>query len=1131
MSRPDVSAVGWGVTDWYQSLGYRELGATELLQWFESTENTFLNSDCPDNLRVRHATSVLQKQALTWWNGEKRTRGVEVAMALPWDEVKRLMTEEFCPRNEVKKLEAQFWDLAQDGSESLAYTTRFHELSLLVPHMVTPLSRCIEKYIGGLPRQIQDIVLRRNPATLEDAIRLSATLTDNHVKAGTLTRKGTKKIPDTTTPPIHIKEATTEPSRNNKKRKTRNYVMVTPAIPVNQVAPMVQAPAKKPYVGIYPLCATCNYHQLQNIPCRLCTHCGKYGHTVNVCRDKALAGQVNPPNRTNPQVTNQGVPAFANGRACYECGGARGCAFNINANKAQANNDVVNGLFDTAADKSFVSLKFEPLLAKTRSQLEKTFTIEVANGDSLTIDSVIHDCSLELNDHTFPINLVPMPLGSFDIIIGMDWLSNHHAEVICFEKCIRIPLPSGETLRVFGEKPCKGLKLMSCTTAQKYLRKKYVALLAHVVQKDVKEKSIQDIPIIRDFFEVFPEDISGLPPVRQVEFRIDLVPGANPVARAPYRLTPSEMQELASQLQELSDTGFIRPSHSPWGAPVLFVKKKDGSFRMCMDYRELNKLTIKNRYPLPRIDDLFDQLQSLTCFSKIDLRSGYHQLRVQEEDIPKTTFRTRYGHYEFMVMPFGLTNAPAVFMDLMNRVCKPYLDKFVIVFIDDILIYSKIKADHEQHLRLVLDLLRKEQLYAKFSKCEFWLKEVQFLGHIVNKKGIHVDLAKIEAVKNWNTPKTPTEVRSFLGLAGYYRCFISNFSKIVVPLTALTHKGKRYEWGPKQEEAFQTLKQKLCNAPILTLPDGNDDLVVYCDASNQGLGCVLMQRGKVIAYASRQLKIHEKNYTMHDLELGAVVFALKIWRHYLYGTKCMVFTDHKSLQHIFNQKELNMRQRRWVELLNDYDCEIRYHPGKANVVADALSRKDHVMLQCVQIQTDIQNLILEAQHVSVTEGNMYDEMSCGVELQLESKPNGLLYYLNRIWVPDRDDLRTFLMNEAHKTRYSIHPGADKMYQDLRQQYWWPGMKKDIALYVAKCLTCSKVKAEHQRPSGLLEQPEIPIWKWENLAMDFITKLPRTSSGYDSIWVIIDRLTKSAHFLPIREDIELRNWPEFTLTKL
>ncbi|KAI3821378.1 hypothetical protein L1987_08945 [Smallanthus sonchifolius] len=336
--------------------------------------------------------------------------------------------------------------------------------------MVTPLSRCIEKYIGGLPRQIQDTVLGRNPATLEDAIRLSATLTDNHVKVGTLTKKGTKKVSDIATSSTHNKEATTEPSRNNKKRKARNYAMVTPAMPVNQAAPMVQAPAKKPYVGIYPLCTTCNYHHPQNIPCRLCTYCGKYGHTVNVCRAKALAGQVNPPSRTDPQVANQGVPAIVNGRACYECGdpnhfrdqcprlvnarqgGAHGRAFNINANEAQANNDVVNGmflfnsqyasiLFDTGDDKSFVSLSFEPLHAKTRSQLEKTFTVEVANGDSLTIESVMYDCSLELNEHKFPINLVPMPLGSFDIIIGMDWLSNHHAEVICFEKCIRIPLP------------------------------------------------------------------------------------------------------------------------------------------------------------------------------------------------------------------------------------------------------------------------------------------------------------------------------------------------------------------------------------------------------------------------------------------------------------------------------------------------------------------------------------------------------------------------------------------------------------------------------------------------------------------------------------------------------------------
>ncbi|GJW87953.1 putative reverse transcriptase domain-containing protein [Tanacetum coccineum] len=473
-------------------------------------------------------------------------------------------------------------------------------------------------------------------------------------------------------------------------------------------------------------------------------------------------------------------------------------------------------------------------------------------------------------------------MPSFDAIICMDWLAKYKAVIVCAEKIVRIPC-GNETLIIHGNGSNQGnvirLNIISCTKMQKYMQKGFpIFILAHVTAKEVEDKSekkrLEDVPIVRDFPDVSPEDLPGLPPTRQVEFQIDLVPGAAPVARAPYRLAPSEMKELSEQLKELSDKGFIRPSSSPWGAPVLFVKKKDGSFRMCIDYRELNKLTVKNRYPLPRIDDLFDQLQGSSVYSKIDLRSGYHQLRVREEDIPKTAFRTRYGHYEFQVMPFGLTNAPAVFMDLMNRVCKPYLDKFVIVFIDDILIYSKNKQEHEEHLKIILELLKKEELYAKFSKCEFWISKVQFLGHVIDSEGIHVDPAKIEAIKDWTSPKSPTEIRQFLGLAGYYRRFIEGFSKIAKPMTKLTQKKVKFEWGDKQEAAFQLLKQKLCSAPILALPEGSEDFIAYCDDSKKRLGAVLMQREKMIYYASRQLKIHEKNYTTHDLELGAVVFAL-----------------------------------------------------------------------------------------------------------------------------------------------------------------------------------------------------------------------------------------------------------------
>ncbi|GMP59602.1 hypothetical protein CsSME_00022824 [Camellia sinensis var. sinensis] len=511
-------------------------------------------------------------------------------------------------------------------------------------------------------------------------------------------------------------------------------------------------------------------------------------------------------------------------------------------------------------------------------------------------------------------------------------------------------------------------------------------------------------------------------------------------------MAPTELKELKVQLQELLDKKFIRPSTSPWGAPVLFVKKKDGSLRLCIDYRELNKL------------------QGAQVFSKIDLRLGYHQLKVKPEDIDKIAFRTRYGHYEFLVMPFGVTNAPAAFMDFVNRIFKPYLDDFIVVFIDDILIYSKSVKEHEHHLRLVLQTLREQKLYVKLSKCEFLLDHVMFLGHVVCKDGISVDPQKIEAVVNWPRPTNVTEVRSFLGLAGYYRRFVKDFSKIALPLTQLTQKGISFDWTDQRESAFQELKTRLVTASVLTLPSGTDGYTVFSDASHKGLGCVLMQKVRVIGYASRQLRPHEKNYPTHDLELAAVVFALKIWHHYLYGVTCEVYTDHKSLKYFFTQKELNMRQRRWLKLIKDYDLQILYHPGKANTVADALSRKSIGNLDCLltgqkELLCDLENskieIVLREQCGTITaisvqpalieeikEKQQLDDFLKRIIEEKETKPrpgfkfeNNVLKFQERLCVPNDSELKRRVLQEGHNSKFSIHLGNTKMYQDLKLNFW------------------------------------------------------------------------------------------------
>ncbi|WVZ89908.1 LOW QUALITY PROTEIN: hypothetical protein U9M48_036256 [Paspalum notatum var. saurae] len=534
---------------------------------------------------------------------------------------------------------------------------------------------------------------------------------------------------------------------------------------------------------------------------------------------------------------------------------------------------------------------------------------------------------------------------------------------------------------------------------------------------------------------------------------------------------------------------------------------------------------------------LFYLLAGAKVFSKIDLRSGYYQIKIREEDIPKTAFSTRYGLYEYLVMSFGLTNAPAFFMYMMNSVFMNELDKFVVVFIDDILIYSKSEEEHKEHLRIVLARLREHKLYAKFSKCAVWLKEVSFLGHILSEKGLAVDPRKVKDVLNWKQPETVTEIRSFLGLAGYYCHFIKDFSKTAKPMTSLTKKNVKYVWSSNCEEAFQTLKKLLTSAPVLAQPDVTKPFDVYCDASGSGLGYVLMQEGRVIAYASGQLRKHEANYPTHDLELAAVVHALKIWRHYLLGNTCHIYTDHKSLKYILTQPELNMRQRWCLELIKDYDLEIHYHPGKANVVADALSRKAHcnviearptVRVICCEmdeiempieqhaelysliIEPTIKDQIIVAQKQDKGMAHIREEVNEKKRACFTLDDQGVLWFKNRLVVPKDMELRKKILDEAHTSMFTMHPGSNKMYQDLKQKFWWTRMKWEIAKYVSECDVCQRVKADHLKPAAYHPQTSGQVERVNQILEDMLRACALTNSTkWDECLPLVEFAYKTA----------------------
>jgi transposase InsO family protein len=814
----------------------------------------------------------------------------------------------------------------------------------------------------------------------------------------------------------------------------------------------------------------------------------------------------------------------------------------------QINGKAARILLDTGCSTYVLSTQFA-----TRHNIEQIPTklrpvdLAVSSvGAQLTYKTGL--TKIRIGDTEVEKSLYLLPIQQFDAIVGMPFFTENEVNLSELEtgdiEINGTKVRLKDCLNMSSEETMNGMKTLTIATiSRKTLKKElrynrvnelYLVMIRQVSEdKKGKGKGIsicsfknKKIPewIEKEYGEIFQEGLpSGLPPTRTVDHQIPLKADMPPPFKGIFRLSQFELQELKKQLDQLLKDGKINPSTSPYGAPVLFVKKKDGTLRMCIDYRALNSQTIQNRYALPRIDELFDRLYGAKIYSKIDLTSGYYQIAIDPKDRPKTAFRTRYGHYEFNVMPFGLTNAPATFQTLMNDIFRDLLDVCVIVYLDDILIYSKNKEEHEQQLRQVLQRLKDHQLFAKLSKCTFFSDSIEYLGHIADGEGLRPNPRLVQALTDFPQPKTLKQLQSFLGLANYYRKFISNFSRIALPLTDATQNVsssnlRPIEWTGQMQIAFKELKKALTSAPCLALPDPNGEFEVITDASEdaKAIGAVLVQNGHPVAYESKKLNVHQLNYSVHDKEMCAIMHALERWRPFLLGQHFKVYTDHRSLVHFKTQSNLNQRQLRWQEKAADYDMEILYKPGKENVVADALSRVQ-INLLCPLPTRSIRTQVINGYKNSPL-GNLIKEVERRKEpTNRYTIDNSLLYYRTdefspwRLCLPDIP-YRKIVIHNNHDLAIAGHSGYIKTYAKIARVYYWPNMGKDIRKHVQECDACQRTKSANHPPVGKLQPLPIPSRAWESIAMDFVGPLPKSVSGHDMILVIIDRLTKMAIFI-------------------
>ena len=1097
----------------------------EYLEWVQKVERVFDWHEYPEAKKCKVAALEFTDYALLWWENLKaQRRRDDEEEVTSWPLMKRLMKKRFVPDYYKQELYIKLQTLRQ-GSLSVEEYVKEFELLLIRCDLNEPQEQTIARFLDGLKRDIANVVELQPFIFLEDVIKLATKVERQQKRGGIHMRSTTTSNTKAVSSPSRTWNT---PKRDEKVEFSKGSVS-SGSLKGKEKVFEPQFSRRSRDIK----CFKClgNGHIASECPNkRVMVLQGKYGELVS--EDEAEMEE-----ESKVEVTEQEEnlePMEGNLLVIQRILSAEvdiglEQRENIFHTRCQIRDKVCAMIIDNGSCTNVASITLVEKLGLTTVPHPKPYKLHWLNdkGEIQVTRQVRVPFSIKTFHDEVLCDVVPMTASH--VLLGRPWQfdndvtyngrRNTYSFVLNGKKVNLMPLSSQQVRedqlrnqRKMMESG-KGLMLAKKGDVEQALASVGVVFMTWakpLLQVEGLDLPRQVVELLEEFKDVFPEELPlGLPPIRGIEHQIDLVPGASLPNRPAYRCNPEEAKEIKRQVGELLERGYVRESLSPCSVPTLLVPKKDGTMRMCVDSRAINKITVKYRFPIPRLDDMLDELHGAVYFSKVDLMSGYHQIRMKEGDEWKTAFKTKHGLYEWMVMPFGLSNAPSTFMRLMNHVLRKFIGLFVVVYFDDILIYSKTLDDHVKHLMAVFETLRDAKLYGNIKKCYFCQDSVIFLGYVVSGSGIKVDEEKVKAIRDWPKPTGVADVRSFHGLASFYRRFIKDFSSIVAPMTECLKKGNEFRWNENAQKSFELIKEQLCSAPVLALPDFAKTFEIECDASGVGIGAVLMQEKRPIAFFSEKLNGARLNYSIYDKEFYALIRALEVWQHYLLPKEFVIHTDHESLKYLKGQNKLNRRHAKWVEFMEPFPYVIKYKKGQTNVIADALSRR-YALISMLNARLLGFEQVKEQYTSDSYFANMMSKCAKGA-CDGFFVHDGYLFKLGRMCIPS-GSLRELLVREAHGGGLSGHFGEKKTYELLKEHFFWPNMLRDVHKVVERCVNCKKAKGK-ENAYGLYMPLPIPEQPWMDISMDFVLGLPRTQRGKDSVMVVVDRFSKMSHFIP------------------